>query len=49
MYLFPERDMVPPLGARRAQVRGGAQEHRLRRHWGQHHPQLSGEVMICKW
>ena len=40
--------MVPPLGARRAQVRGGAQEHRLRRHWGQHHPQLSGEVMICK-
>ena len=38
--------MVPPLGARRAQVRGGAQEHRLRRHWGQHHPQLSGEVML---
>ena len=50
MYLciFPERYLVPPLRARRAQVRGGAQEHRLCRHRGQHHPQLSGQGIICE-
>ena len=43
IIFFAERDLVPSLRARRAELRGRPQGHRLRRHRWQHHPELPGE------